>query len=78
MRNKILSSGIALAVMVFFLLVVLSPKGCGFNMLPYSIDMALSNGSDDAFFIKAFDILFSVIIFILTYWVLTRLIRRRK
>jgi len=78
MKNTNVSISIALAAMAIFLLTVLSPSGCGFNFLPYAIHMSISNGSNDALFIRAFDILFGCVIFIAIYWLLTRLSRRMR
>ncbi len=79
MKSKSISAGIALTIVAVFLLLVLSPGGCGFNMLPYLIHHSVSpGGSGETIFIWIFDIVFGGIIFLVIYWLLTRLTRRTR
>jgi hypothetical protein len=79
MRKKSISIGIALIAMAIFLLVVLSPRGCGFNMLPYLIHESIApGGSGETIFIWIFDIVFGSIVCYVIYLLLTRLTRRSR
>jgi hypothetical protein len=70
MKGKIIPSGVALICSALFLIMVLAPGGCGFNFLPYEIHESISRGGEnESIFITIFDILFSVLIFVVAYWI---------
>jgi small-conductance mechanosensitive channel len=78
MRKKTISFGIALVVATVFLLLVLLPGGSEFNLLPYAIHESISpGGAGETTFIRMFDIICGILIFLIIYWLLSRLIKNK-
>jgi hypothetical protein len=70
MSRKIIPIGISLVCCSGFLLLVLAPGGCAFNLLPYEIHESMSRGGKgESQFITIFDVLFSIGIFLLVLWI---------
>ena len=68
MTKKVIPIGIALIICATFLLLVLSPGGCGFNLLPYLIhEGVFKGGTGESQFIKGFDIVVGIAIFLVIY-----------
>jgi small-conductance mechanosensitive channel len=68
MTKKVIPLGIALVICTIFLLLVLSPGGCAFDLLPYLIHEGMSKGGGgESQFVVGFDILFAVAAFLIVY-----------
>jgi hypothetical protein len=77
MTKKVIPIGIALTISTIFLLLVLAPGGCAFNMLPYLIHEKISKGGEgEGQFIKGFDWVVGIAIFFVAYKI--SVARRRK
>ncbi len=67
MNKRFIVIGIALLISVLFLFYVIKPNN-GFNLIFYSIHELISPGGKGEFaFIRTCDILFSILIFFLSY-----------
>jgi hypothetical protein len=74
MKRKPIPLGLAAICSIIFLILVLAPGGCGFNLIPYEIHESISKGGqNESLFIKIFDILFSIVIFFIMVWVLNKI-----
>jgi len=74
MKIRTFPLGIALICSILFLILVLAPGGCTFNLLPYVIHESISKGGEnESLFIKIFDTLFSIGIFFISFWVLRKI-----
>ncbi len=79
MQKKVISIGVPLTISIFFLFIVLSSGGCVFNLLPYEIhESFLSEQVGESEFIKAFDIVFAIALYLVFYWILNRMLRTRN
>jgi hypothetical protein len=73
MIRKMVPIGVSLICCAGFLLLVLAPGGCAFNLLPYEIHESISRGGQsESQFIAIFDVLFSIGIFLLVFCTLKR------
>jgi hypothetical protein len=71
MKKKIIPAGVALVCSALFLILVLDPAGCGFNLIPFQIHESISRGGkNESLFIRVFDVLFSIAIFLIIFWIL--------
>jgi uncharacterized BrkB/YihY/UPF0761 family membrane protein len=78
MRKKTIPIGIALVIAIVFLFLVLMPGGSEFNLLPYVIHEYISpGGGGETTFIRIFDIICGILIFLIIYWVLLRLLKNK-
>ena len=74
MSRKIIPTGVALACCAAFLMLVLAPGGCAFNLLPYEIHESVSRGGEnESQFIRIFDILVSIGLFFFVFWIANKM-----
>ncbi len=77
-RAKVVPLGVALIGATTFLIFVLTP-GCAFNFLPYELHESMRpTRIQEAAFIIVFDIIFSIGLFSLIYWIVYPMIKTKK
>ena len=74
MPRKNLGFGISLVITILFL--VLSPGGCAFNFIPYSMNEEIfKDAGNEIAFIRIFDIACAIILFWLLYMIFKKVFK---
>jgi len=78
MKKKIIPIGVSLAVAAAFLVIVLTPGGCAFNLIPYEIHESMRPSEmSESSFIKMFDVIFAIALFFLIRWIVSPMVNTK-